>query len=331
MPQAKTILRAFIELIQDTKKPGSLQKSHKTNRSPSKRLSPTQWVAAFQDELFRMAAHRINTPFSHNDPKLIALAMDAQTRALVWGKRKNPPAPARLSWLAWVGNPDHLSAHLNTLRRILAFAREREADLWVSLAAQTSLYRFVRRGKQVRLDLHEGFIDAPDEVLKAVVETAVSRRSTRRTRLIQAYTDGPMFARVATQLANRHQPPTQGRNVDLESIFNAINLEYFLAQIPRPRLMWTRTSTTRTLGKYQGTTDTITLSRSLDSADVPLFVVRFVMYHEMLHKVLGTQVINGRHYGHTAEFRAREKKFKEYADAQEWMKRSTRRDPLSAT
>ena len=40
------------------------------------------------------------------------------------------------------------------------------------------------------------------------------------------------------------------------------------------------------------------------------------MYHEMLHKKLDIQTINGRRYTHTFEFRTAERKFERHAEAQ---------------
>jgi hypothetical protein len=81
-------------------------------------------------------------------------------------------------------------------------------------------------------------------------------------------------------------------------------------------LTWNRTITHRKFGHYQPTTDTLMVSITLDQAEVPVYAIEFVMYHELLHKQLGVEVVNGRRYAHTSEFRARERAFPHYEQAQ---------------
>jgi hypothetical protein len=73
------------------------------------------------------------------------------------------------------------------------------------------------------------------------------------------------------------------------------------------------------MGSYNLRTDTIIVNRALDKIDTPLFVIRFVMYHEMLHKFVGIKRKNGRNYAHTSKFRNYEKQFAEYAEAKEYL------------
>jgi hypothetical protein len=41
------------------------------------------------------------------------------------------------------------------------------------------------------------------------------------------------------------------------------------------------------------------------------------MYHELLHKFHGLHWVNGRGYAHTAEFQHDERKFAQYAEAED--------------
>ena len=68
-------------------------------------------------------------------------------------------------------------------------------------------------------------------------------------------------------------------------------------------------------------TDTVMLSVTLDDAGVPDQVVDFVMYHELLHRVLGAPVVDGRVRAHTPEFRRRERAFPDYDRARSWLDR----------
>ena len=69
------------------------------------------------------------------------------------------------------------------------------------------------------------------------------------------------------------------------------------------------------MGHYNFMTDTVMLSLTLDDARVPAYVVDYVMYHELLHKQLGVNVVNGRRYAHTPEFRSAEQAFPHYEAA----------------
>jgi hypothetical protein len=61
------------------------------------------------------------------------------------------------------------------------------------------------------------------------------------------------------------------------------------------------------------------ISMSLDSADVPAYVVEFIVYHELLHKTMGTRLVNGRRHSHTSAFRKAERAFRQYAEAQTFL------------
>jgi len=67
--------------------------------------------------------------------------------------------------------------------------------------------------------------------------------------------------------------------------------------------------------------NTIFVSRFFDSADVPLAVTEYVMFHEMLHVKHQSEVRDSRLIVHTSEFRTEEKRFAHYEEAKLWLKR----------
>jgi hypothetical protein len=91
------------------------------------------------------------------------------------------------------------------------------------------------------------------------------------------------------------------------------------------KLVWNRELTGREFGHYRRSTDTVMLSISLDSPAVPGFVLDFVMYHELLQKTHRVPVISGRRIVHSAAFRAEERKFAEYQEAERVLKEQARR------
>ncbi|MBV9389693.1 MAG: M48 family metallopeptidase, partial [Chroococcidiopsidaceae cyanobacterium CP_BM_ER_R8_30] len=75
------------------------------------------------------------------------------------------------------------------------------------------------------------------------------------------------------------------------------------------------------LGHYEPARDRAVLSLSLDDQRVPEFVIEFVMYHELLHKQHREKWLNNRLFVHTPEFRQDERKFKQYEQAEQWLKK----------
>lgn len=113
----------------------------------------------------------------------------------------------------------------------------------------------------------------------------------------------------------------RGEVYDLNEVFDRINLQYFRGEVKRPKLFWSRSLTRRKFGHYDWVGDAVMISRTLDDAKVPSYVVDFVMYHELLHKTLGLRWSGQRQYAHTAEFYRREKRFARIKEAEATLKR----------
>jgi len=118
---------------------------------------------------------------------------------------------------------------------------------------------------------------------------------------------------------------SKGSVYDLDEIFVTVNGAYFRDAIPKPVLTWSAKRTYRILGHHDATHGHITISKSLDSADVPRFVVEYVVFQEMLHIAHPTKHVNGRRYNHTPAFRRDERKFQHYDAAEKWIEQNVRR------
>jgi hypothetical protein len=116
-----------------------------------------------------------------------------------------------------------------------------------------------------------------------------------------------------------------GEIYNLEEIFVRINSLYFRNSIPTPTLTWSARQTYRILGHHDATHETIVISKSLDDIKVPLYVVEFVVFHEMLHIFHPTERRDGRNYNHTPQFRRNEKKFTHFEQAEKWIEQNARR------
>ncbi len=190
------------------------------------------------------------------------------------------------------------------------------------------LYRMRPEGKgrtdPLCVTFSPGYLYAPPEVLEAVLRAALGfARQPIKARL-HAYANSDDYAETVAALELLTAPPPgalRGRHYDLEEVFDAVNTRYFGGGLARPRLTWSRTITGRLLGYYQRSGDRLMISQALDDPGVPRAVIDFVMYHELLHKHLGVQVVNGRHYAHTEAFRQAERHFDGYAEAQQFLER----------
>lgn len=116
-----------------------------------------------------------------------------------------------------------------------------------------------------------------------------------------------------------------GSAYDLDEIFDRLNLTYFHGVLEKPTLSWSTRKTYRILGHHDSTHQTIVISRSLDSHDVPRYVIDYVVFHEMLHIGHPTVHHNGRRYNHTAAFRRDEQKFTHFHEAERWIEENVRK------
>jgi hypothetical protein len=240
-------------------------------------------------------------------------------------------------WLSFLGSEGHLLTHLAALDVVTGLAadvvcRERLPPSRRGLTARfdfayaSALYRARARPKtkSLQVTLHEGFVGAPARVLRALVATAVGVGTDERRDRIREYAAGEAFGEVVTTLEwatvdAHHQP--RGRYFDLEEVFNRVNDAYFEGGMKRPYLAWSTIPTHRKMGHYAPLTDTVMVSLSLDAPGVPEYVLDYVMYHELLHKLHGVRVVEGRRYAHTPAFRKDEGLFERYEEAESFLKR----------
>lgn len=182
---------------------------------------------------------------------------------------------------------------------------------------------------QLRVKVSDLFADAPEDVLEALAAILLCRLYRRKLhpehrRRYRQYTLSPEMRERSREVRRRRSRPRSsrgpgGRVYDLERLFEELNCEYFDNALPRPGLSWTERSSTRVLGSYEFDEDKIFLSRWLDSPRVPEYVVRYVLFHEMLHVRHGARVEGIREIVHPPEFRRQERAFRHYREAQAWL------------
>lgn len=104
------------------------------------------------------------------------------------------------------------------------------------------------------------------------------------------------------------------------------NLDQIVAQVQRiwfgdmktlPRVKWLKHFSVRKLAHYAYQRDEIAFSLIFDSPDAPAEILSYLAYHELLHRQVGAEKKNGRHYHHTTHFKKQEKLFPNWKSIEE--------------
>lgn len=159
---------------------------------------------------------------------------------------------------------------------------------------------------------------------EALAEVLFGSRGSKEPIVTRTTSDG--YRNIQAELHRLSGDPgnTSGAFHDLEASFDRVNAEYFAGAMVRPRISWSRQITSCKFGHYDALHDELMISATLDSAEVPAFVVDSVVYHELLHKKHGIQWQNGRRAVHTPQFCAEERRFRMHAEAEEWIEKLAR-------
>lgn len=189
------------------------------------------------------------------------------------------------------------------------------------------------RSGSVHVRLSDICRTASPEVMRALAFVLVARLLGKRVpiayeRRYRKYSMSPDVMR-ASDIARKHRgrkmiSSAQGKTYDLDRMFAKLNRRYFESELPKPTITWSQRRTRSILGHHDRVHETITVSKSLDSPQVPEWFVEFILYHEMLHIKHAARIINGRRYYHTAAFRLDERRFAKYEEAQAWLDQAAR-------
>jgi len=174
---------------------------------------------------------------------------------------------------------------------------------------------------------------APLEVLEgaaALLLARVYRRKAPRDLVfpyLQYARSDRMRGRINQMRERRVRPVpmlAQGRHHDLAALFDRVNQQYFEGSLQRPQIGWSLRSWRRQFGCYDPGPNQIVLNRRMDGPGIPQFVVEYVLYHEMLHVKHPTRRSGCTLVSHSAEFRAEEKRFAQFAMARKFLDRLAR-------
>jgi hypothetical protein len=176
--------------------------------------------------------------------------------------------------------------------------------------------------------------EAPPQVHRALAHILISRLFRKRVSaehqdLYRQFAFQPHVLR-ASELARRERgrkrlTSSAGRCYDLDQLFARLNRRYFENELVKPALSWSQRRTKRILGHHDRVHEAIVISRTLDSIEIPQFVIEYVLFHEMLHVKHAPRLIGGRRVFHHAAFRADERRFQFYNEAMTYLDRFSER------
>ncbi len=234
-----------------------------------------------------------------------------------------PESRNMMAWLAYFrkrNNFDAYQAAVSAARPLMeraARVRGRFSPaVVVHFRPMNGLYRIRGFADSTRVRLPTPMISFDAEGFVALAGVLFGRKGNREAVIRRTF--GAPYAAVRTALDQLcgEVDLAAGAFYDLAASFERVNAAYFSSEMPRPRLTWSRQVTGYKFGHFDHAHDTLMVSCSLDSPDVPAYVVDFLVYHELLHRKHGARWKNGRQAFHTPQFRRREKQFEQYAQAQ---------------
>ena len=116
----------------------------------------------------------------------------------------------------------------------------------------------------------------------------------------------------------------QGKVFNLLDSFERLNSTYFNGNV-ECHITWgyrrkKKKQKSIRLGSYSSKTSIIRINPALDRDWVPQYVHDSIIYHEILHHILGNKRNNGRNHYHFKAFKIKEQEFLYYEKAKIWIK-----------
>lgn len=202
-----------------------------------------------------------------------------------------------------------------------------DAPLHLTLTDNSSSMMSLRYRKNgvALLRLHHMFLDAPPKVRNALAQWLKRPRAQKAGDVIDTFIKARRHL-IQEAPVRRVRLRTEGRHHDLTELYKEVNRKFFDEKIGVPitwgRMPGGRRKRRRSIhfGSYAPLERLIRIHPLLDAEFVPRFFVRYIVFHEMLHALLGIKESpSGRRSIHTPEFNTIERGFPDYKKAAAWM------------
>lgn len=186
---------------------------------------------------------------------------------------------------------------------------------------RSSLFSAYKKGGVYNIRLAKFFLDASERVIEDLAFFILKR--CKLSENVKSFIKTIKFPK-----RDKKRKKTiinyEGTYFNLYEIYQKLNQLYFDNQL-NVAITWGKMSKRgfvkkRQLGNYSENDHLIRINPILDNKHIPSYYVEFIVYHEMLHALLGVKKINGRRAIHTKEFRKLEKQFYFYEKAVAWEK-----------
>lgn len=250
------------------------------------------------------------------DPRQMALDFTAAPAALELVDVPAPPAdapppPAPL--------PESLDAAASRIASQLVPSLGPSDVVWTQ--NRRTVLSSHRKDGRIVVRMNRIFAQAPRELVDAIGKY-LATGDRRSSRAISRYTD---THRIAIAKARPRALDPRGAVHDLAAIFAELEQCELPGRLEGVGITWGRHGPLSPgrrrsirLGTYSHDDHVIRIHPRLDQEWVPVFFVRFIVFHEMLHHVEPARVTEHRTEFHTPEFRARERAYADYERAIAW-------------
>jgi hypothetical protein len=177
--------------------------------------------------------------------------------------------------------------------------------------------------------LHHMFLEADTEILNSLARFIKGRNSKAPSVLRHFVASHSNKIKKAPPRSRRTVLRHSGRYFNLLILYNEVNREYFENQADC-KITWgakrrVRRQNSIKLASYSDFSETIRVHPILDSRYVPKYVIKGIIYHEMLHHRLGVKLHNGRKIAHSKKFRQLECRYHDYHKLQAWKEKNLHR------
>jgi hypothetical protein len=238
-------------------------------------------------------------------------------------------------------NPRQEESSVETLRYICQAVLRNFSPIFQNASITACFYPYIglthtirRKGTEWTIRISDHCRNAPRSVLESIVTILACKIVHKKPRL--KYRNAYEFFRKSPSVVEavrgrrlskgrKHIDGNEGRYHSLRKICLEMNSRYFNNQIDIVRIGWGFRRSWNRLGHYDPVHHTVTLSPVLDSPNVPDFVVRYVVYHEMLHSIFEDSSDGRAHKHHHREFRQAEKAYPDFLEAKKFLAKYCRR------
>ncbi len=186
------------------------------------------------------------------------------------------------------------------------------------------------QGDRARVRISDILAEAPPIVLEALAEILLTQLFRRRPseearECYMAYIFDPAVRRRLDEARRTRSRvrllPARGTHYDLAEIFTRLNRRFFNDELSPCRIGWSTRHSRSVLGRYDPAHHAIMISKSLDSESIPLDIVEYLVFHEMLHIRIPLERRGSRRVIHSRAFHEAERKFPNYRRVRERLKK----------